>query len=75
MKKYREYPKLFSDKDFAVSSATQPGGIINCVSVARKKGITAVRSTRDASKNTLYFDKGEWNAFIKGAKKGEFDVK
>ncbi|MSR75967.1 MAG: DUF397 domain-containing protein [Candidatus Ryanbacteria bacterium] len=72
MKQYREYPELFKDEDFAVSSATKPGGIINCVAVAYKDGITAVRSTRDAGKSTLYFDKGEWDAFLIGASKGEF---
>lgn len=70
--KYREYPHLFADEDFVVSSATQPGGIINCVAVAHKDGITAVRSTRDVDKNTLYFDKGEWDAFLVGVNNGEF---
>lgn len=72
MKKYHEYPHLFQDGDFKVSSFTQPGGIINCVAVAQKDGITALRSTREGSQHTLYFDQGEWDAFVNGVKNNEF---
>ncbi|HHT9130287.1 MAG TPA: DUF397 domain-containing protein [Candidatus Brocadiaceae bacterium] len=72
---YTEHPDLFKDRDFVKSSASQPGSIINCVAVAHKAGVIGVRSNRDANKKTLFFDKGEWGAFIQGVKNGEFDFK
>jgi hypothetical protein len=68
MKKY-----VFSDDDFKKSSfsALQYPA---CVSVARDtEGNVAVRDSKDQSKATLYFNKMEWDAFIKGVKNNEFE--
>ncbi len=63
-----------NDSDFIKSSYSHPGGTIHvCVSVAKKKEGVAVRDTKDASKNTLFFTNEEWDAFTKGVKNGEFD--
>jgi hypothetical protein len=43
------------------------------VAVAQKSGVVAVRNSNDSTKNTVYFTNAEWDAFIGGAKKGEFD--
>lgn len=63
---------VFLDEDFKKSSfsALQYPA---CVSVAKDKdGNVAVRDTKDSLKNTLYFNKMEWDAFIKGVKNNEF---
>lgn len=33
-----------------------------------------VRDTKDSAKTILTYNRGEWNAFIKGVKGGEFDL-
>lgn len=43
-----------------------------CVLVAVKSEGVAVRDSKDAGKNTLFFTLGEWSAFTKGVKDGEF---
>lgn len=61
------------DEEFRTSSWT--GGIIaRCVMVARTPEGVAVRDTKDESKTTLFFKNDEWDAFLKGAKAGEFDL-
>ena len=63
------------DRDFRTSSFTNPGGIINvCVAVARSREGVAIRDTEDKNRATMFFTTAEWDAFIKGAKNGEFDV-
>lgn len=66
-------PPQFSESDFGRSShcTSPPGG---CVEVAAKDGFVAIRNTKNSGK-MLVFSAGEWEAFIKGAKAGEFDVK
>ncbi len=62
-------------EDFKVSTMcdlSQPSP--QCVQVARKLGVVAVRSSKTGRKNTLLFDQDEWKAFILGVKKGEFDI-
>lgn len=63
----------FSDSDFIRSSRCvyPPGG---CLEVAMKDGVVAVRDARNP-KSVLLFSSGEWEAFIKGAKAGEFDTR
>lgn len=64
------------DDQFKTSSYTNPGGIINrCVKVAITKHGVAVRDSKDkkAKPATLFFTHAEWEAFIKGAKEGQFD--
>jgi len=46
-----------------------------CVSVKTTDTQVMVRDTKDPSKTTLTFSHGEWDAFIKGVKNGEFDLK
>ncbi len=47
----------------------------NCVEVAQNlAGIVAVRDTKDQGTGpVLFFTPAEWDAFIGGAKDGEFD--
>jgi len=45
-----------------------------CVSVKRTDTEVMVRDTKDDSKTTLTFSHDEWNAFLQGAKDGEFDI-
>ena len=42
-----------------------------CVQVAHKDGLVAIRDSKDGS--ILEFDANEWKTFIEGAKSGEFD--
>lgn len=43
--------------------------------VAIRPDVVAVRHTRDPAKTTFEYTRGEWEAFIDGVKKGEFDLK
>ncbi len=64
----------FSDNDFKKSSVS---GIVKpwrCVLVASKGGVVGVRDSKDPKKTTLLYTKGEWKAFLKGVRKGEFDI-
>lgn len=46
----------------------------NCVEVAElPHGFKAVRDSKDPDGPALIFSPGEWDAFIDGAKAGEFD--
>lgn len=69
--------KPFTDRDFRKSSfsGTNDGSNdgSNCVMVARGDEV-AVRHSKDAGKTTLTFSRGEWAAFLAGAKAGEFDL-
>lgn len=46
-----------------------------CVEVAIRPGVIAVRHTRDPQHTTLEYTPEEWEAFIKGVKEGQFDLK
>lgn len=45
----------------------------NCVEVARVSDTVAIRDSKDPHGPALTFTPGEWEAFIRGAKAGEFD--
>lgn len=45
----------------------------NCVEVAFVDGGIAVRDSKDPSGPALLFTPAEWDAFLGGAKDGEFD--
>jgi hypothetical protein len=46
----------------------------NCVEVAELPGgLVAVRNSRDPEGAVLTFTQGEWEAFLGGARLGEFD--
>jgi hypothetical protein len=54
------------------SSASAAG---NCVEVAHLPGGgVAVRDTKDRAKAAHVYTRGEWEAFLVGAKNGEFDL-
>jgi len=46
----------------------------NCVEVAFVDGAIAVRDSKDVTIPPLIFTPGEWDAFVGGAKDGEFDL-
>lgn len=46
----------------------------NCVEVAFVDGVIAVRDSKWPQGPVLIFTAGEWDAFVDGAKGGEFDV-
>jgi Domain of unknown function (DUF397) len=46
----------------------------NCVEVAFVDGIIAVRDSKHLDGPTLIFTPAEWDAFVGGAKDGEFDL-
>lgn len=53
-------------------SPVQGGGGPACVEVAHNAGGVLVRDSKDPH-HTLQFTVAEWDAFLKGAKAGEFD--
>lgn len=63
------------DPDFRKSSLCHPTLLPPCVSVAIKGDVVGVRDTKDKTKTTLLFTHDEWNSFIAGVKKGDFDIK
>jgi hypothetical protein len=47
----------------------------NCVEVASNlPDVVAVRDTKDRNGPTLAFTADEWQAFVQGVKRGEFDL-
>jgi len=46
----------------------------NCVEVAFTSGVIAVRDSKQPTGPVLVFTTGEWDAFVDGAKDGEFDL-
>jgi hypothetical protein len=46
----------------------------NCVEVAFIDGSVAVRDSKDPQGPVLFFNADEWDAFVGGAKDGEFDL-
>jgi hypothetical protein len=54
------------------SSASNAAG---CVEVAHlAEGAVAVRDSKDTGKTAHVFNRHEWECFLIGAKKGEFDL-
>ena len=47
---------------------------LECVSVKITDSVVMVRDTKDLGKTTLTYTHGEWKAFVKGVKAGEFDL-
>lgn len=57
------------------TSARSNGGGGNCVETSRlDDGGMAVRDSKDPEGPILLFTPGEWEAFVGGAKDGEFDL-
>ena len=46
----------------------------NCVEVAFVEGAIAVRDSKSPAGPVLVFTPAEWDAFVAGAKDGEFDI-
>jgi hypothetical protein len=46
----------------------------NCVEVAFVEGAIVVRDSKNPAGPSLVFTENEWDAFVAGAKDGEFDV-
>jgi hypothetical protein len=61
------------DEDFRKSDWSNKLCLGGCVAVAQTQDGVAVRDTKDEGKKTLYFTHGEWDAFVRGVKDGEFD--
>ena len=55
------------------SSYSQDGG--QCVETAiLSDGRVALRHSKDPDGSVLLYTRGEWQAFVRGAKDGEFDL-
>jgi hypothetical protein len=55
--------------------STRSGSSGNCVEVADNlPGVVAVRDSKNPTGPALIFAPAEWEAFIGGAKNGEFDI-
>jgi Domain of unknown function (DUF397). len=54
--------------------STRSGVNGNCVEVATLKDAVAVRDSKHPTGAALVFAPGEWEAFINGAKEGDFDL-
>ena len=67
-------PIVFEDSDFIKASFSRCSRK-KCVEVAIKKEGIGVRDSKDPGKTTLQFTRLEWEAFVKGVKAGEFDLK
>ncbi len=64
--------KKAEDLHWFKSSASAAG---NCVEVAHLPGGgVAVRDSKDRAKSAHLYTRGEWEAFLVGAKNGEFDL-
>jgi Domain of unknown function (DUF397) len=55
-------------------SSFSGGNSDNCVEVKSLGGAMAVRDTEDPDGAILTIQRGSWDAFIAGAKNGEFDL-
>jgi hypothetical protein len=54
--------------------SSRSSGNGQCVEVAIQPDGVAVRDTKNREAGHLEFTPDEWNAFISGAKAGEFDI-
>ena len=67
-----KYDVDLSSAQWFTSSRTSGGK--ECVEVAfLEGGLVGVRDSKDRTRPALMFTPGEWEAFIGGAKDGEFD--
>ncbi|HEX5993524.1 MAG TPA: DUF397 domain-containing protein [Jiangellales bacterium] len=59
-------------QDWTIS--TESGGSGQCVEVRLVTAGVEVRDSKNPDGPTLLFTVGEWDAFLAGAKRGEFDI-
>ncbi|HUK69540.1 MAG TPA: DUF397 domain-containing protein [Streptosporangiaceae bacterium] len=64
-------PDSSSSTDFAWRKARCESG--SCVEVASAHGMVVFRSSKEPDGLLLQYTPDEWNAFLKGAKDGDFD--
>ena len=62
-----------AEEDFVKSTDTESKVYTWCVEVARKKQGVAMRDSRNRGGGILFFTNNEWQAFINGVKKDEFE--
>jgi len=63
---------MHDDSKWIMSSrSTGNGG--SCVEVRRHEGLIEVRNSKRPEASTVHFTVEEWDSFLDGAKKGEFD--
>jgi hypothetical protein len=63
---------MSSDIGWMMSSrSTGNGG--SCVQARRQSGVIEVRNSKQPDAGTVRFTLEEWDSFLDGAKKGEFD--
>ena len=65
---------ILSDAVWRKSSRSNGNGGNNCVEVADLGTAVAVRDSKDPHGPALVFMPAEWDAFLGGAKVGEFDL-
>ena len=65
---------ILSDAVWRKSSRSNGNGGNNCVEVADLGTAVAVRDSKDPHGPALVFTPAEWDAFLGGAKVGEFDL-
>ena len=65
-------PERPADDAWKKSTFSNPSG--NCVEVAEtSNGLVAVRNSREPEGAVIYYTRPEIDAFVRGAKAGEFD--
>ena len=64
-----------SDNDQGwIMSSRSAGNGGNCVEARRHEGVIEVRNSKNRSGGTVVFTVAEWDSFLYGAKRGEFDI-
>jgi hypothetical protein len=61
------------DRDALAWRVATRSGAGNCVEVAKASDLIAVRHSRNPDGEIIFYTKAEFEAFLDGAKKGEFD--
>lgn len=69
-----KHDTTFKDAKFRKASKSMFMGDNFCVEVAIAGDSVALRDSKDPSAGHHIFSHGEWDAFIDGVKKGEFDL-
>ncbi|MET8955224.1 DUF397 domain-containing protein [Streptomyces sp. NPDC004393] len=65
---------MHNTDDLVWKTSTYTNGNGACVEVAvLPDGGRAMRDTKDRDGGTQFYNRAEWDAFIKGAKEGQFD--